>query len=310
MTVINKIAIQENTWTDLPLEQWEETYNALHLWSQIIGKIKLELTPFTNHWWNITFFLSATGLTTGIVPCKNKFFEIDFNFISHQLNIRTDDGKILSIELRSGTVSEFYHEVKEKLNALGIEIHIWTTPVEIDDRLPFDQDYRQRKYDPEYANRFWKCLLQANKIMKIFRSGFTGKASPVHFFWGSMDLAVTFFSGKSAPEHPGAPNVGRKVMVESYNSELASFGFWGGKGLGEAAFYSYAYPEPENYKNFRIASEEAYYNDTFREFILPYSAVINAEFPEKLILEFYRSTFQATEELSGWNRSLYKKDYI
>jgi len=287
---LNKPAtiIKKDVWPELPLNQWEETYSTVHLWTQVIGKIKLEFSEFINHWWNVTFFPTTSGLSTGIIPYKNTTFEMEFNFLNHHLVIKMDNGKKELIKLQSGTISEFYEEVKEKLKTLGIKIHIWTVPVEIDDRLPFDKDHRPRVYDPEFAQRYWKALVQVNKVMKLFRSGFTGKASPVQFFWGSLDIAVTFFSGKPAPEHPGAPNIGRKVMVESYNSELASFGFWAGKGIGEAAFYAYAYPEPENYKDFTIEPSAAYYNDTFREFILPYSAVKNSV------------------ELSNWDRSLYK----
>ena len=297
---------RQNVWPDLFLPEWEETYSTVHLWTQIIGKIKLQFAEFTNHWWNITFSVTATGFTTGVIPYGSKSFEIDFNFISHELIMRLDDGRTESIKLQEGTVAQFYAEVKEKLKSLGIEIHIWTVPVEIDERLPFEQDNRMRKYDQEYMHRYWTILLHADKVMKIFRSGFTGKASPVHFFWGAFDIAVTFFSGRPAPEHPGVPNVGKKVMTESYNAELASFGFWGGKGMGDAAFYAYAYPEPENYKNFAIEPKEEKYNDTFREFILPYADIKNFEYPEDKILEFYRSAFKAAEELSNWDRTLYK----
>ncbi|MBX9851893.1 MAG: hypothetical protein K2X86_09055 [Cytophagaceae bacterium] len=298
---------KENTWPELTLQEWEETYSIVHLWMQVIGKIKLQFAEFTNHWWNITFSLTATGITSGIIPYGSKSFEMEFNFISHELIIKTDDGRTETIKLQSGTVAAFYLEIKEKLQSLGIEINIWTVPVEIDDRLPLDQDHRWRNYNPTHIHHYWKILLQTSKVMKIFRSGFTGKASPVHFFWGSFDIAVTFFSGRPAPEHAGAPNVGKKVMRESYNAELASFGFWGGKGVGEAAFYAYAYPEPDNYKNFAIEPAEANYNETFREFILPYAAIINHKYPEDKILDFYRSAFKAAEELSNWDRSLYKE---
>jgi hypothetical protein len=299
---------KEVAWPDLPLAKWEETYDLIHRWSQIIGKIKLEFSPLINHWWNVTFFPSASGLTTGIIPYGDKCFEIEFDFIFHKLQLKSGDGRSNYINLESGNIAEFYFEIKEKLKKLGIEINIWTVPVEIDDRLPFEQDYRPRKYDPYYANTFWKILVQVSKAMNIFRSGFTGKASPVHFFWGSLDLAVTFFSGRSAPEHPGSPNVGRKVMIESYNSELASFGFWAGKGLGEAAFYAYAYPEPVDYKKFKVYPKQAaYYNETLGDFILPYSFVRSAESPEKVILDFFKSTFKAAAELGNWDKVMFSK---
>jgi hypothetical protein len=295
---VESIEKREAAWPELILEEWKETYTTLHLWSQIVGKVKLEFAPFINHWWNVTFLPSASGLTTGIIPYGDRSFEMEFDFISHQLNIKTNEGKRASVPLKSGTIADFYGEIKEKLKSLGIEIHIWPVPVEIDDRLPFDQDYRSGTYNASYANRFWQVMVQASKAMTAFRSGFTGKASPVHFFWGSMDFAVTLFSGKSAPEHPGAPNVGRKVMVEAYNAELASFGFWGGKGLGEAAFYAYTYPEPGHYRHSRIKPKEAYYNEAFREFILPYAVVRQAAFPEKMIMDFYQGAFDAT----GWRK--------
>jgi hypothetical protein len=298
---------REVVWPDLPLDKWKETYDIIHLLSQIVGKIKLQFAPFINHWWNITFSLSASGFTTGIIPYGDKCFEIEFDFILHKLNLKLEDGSLTSIDLKSGTIAEFYFEIKRKLNALGIEINIWPVPVEIEDRMPFDKDYRPRKYDPDYANRFWKSLVQVSKVMNIFRSGFTGKSSPVHFFWGSLDLAVTFFSGRPAPEHPGSPNIGRQVMVESYNAELASFGFWGGQGLGEAAFYAYAYPEPVDYKKIKIYPKQAYYYEIFRDFILPYSVVQNSEFPEKVILGFFKSAFKAAAELGNWDKSLYRK---
>lgn len=290
----------------LPIQEWEGTYKTIQLWSEIIGKIKLEFCPFVNHWWNITFYPTASGLTTGVIPYVDRFFQIDFDFITHQLVIKTDSGNSAVIRLSSGTIADFYAEVKEKLNSLDIGIHIWTVPVEIEDRTPFDKDNRVRNYDPEYAHRYWKALLEVHNIMAIFRSGFTGKASPVHFFWGSVDLAVTFFSGRPAPEHPGVPTVGREVMVEAYNAELASFGFWGGVGTDDAAFYAYAYPEPNGYHAYTIMPQEAYYNERFGEFILPYESVRTSPNPIDKVLSFYRSAFAAAEDLANWDRSLYK----
>jgi hypothetical protein len=304
----SKIVNKEDVWPELYSDQWEETSDMLHLWMQMVGKIKLEFSPFMNHWWNISFIPSASGLTTSIIPYKSSWFEMEFNFVVHTLFIRTADGREDFIKLRSGNIAGFYDELKSKLKSLGIEIHIWTVPVEMEDRLPFDKDYRERKYDPDYAGRFWRCLVQVSKVLHIFRCGFRGKASPVHFFWGAMDLALTFFSGKPAPEHPGVPYVGRQVMIEAYNAELASFGFWGGKGLGEPAFYSYTYAEPENYKDSFVKPEEAYYNHTFREFILPYAAVRKARFPENFIMEFFTSSLQAAMNTGNWDMSLYCKE--
>lgn len=297
---IVKTNIQETTWPDLLLAEWEDTYNSLQLMMQMVGKIKLEYTSPVNHWWNATFYPCSSGLTTGLIPYKNISFEMEFDFASHLLKIKCSDGRKKKISLAPVSIAEFYAELKETMQSLSIDIHIWPVPVEIDDRLPFDQDLRSRKYDPDYVHRFWNCLLQVNKIMNRFRTGFEGKASPVHFFWGSLDLALTFFSGRPAPEHPGGPNVSRKVMIEAYKSELASFGFWGGKGLGEAAFYAYAYPEPAGFKGRKILPPEAYYNETFGEFILPYSAVQKSLNPEQMVFDFYRNTFRLSEELASW----------
>lgn len=303
---MERVVMENEVWPELNLEEWEDTYDTLHLWMQMVGKIKLEFTPFINHWWNITFSLTASGLTTGVIPYGKQVFEIEFDFIEHRLYLKVDDGRSDFLILKSGTAGDFYKELKEKLEYLGIEIHIWPVPVEMEDRTPFGQDCRPRIYDPYYANRYWRALMQTGRVMNIFRSAFTGKASPVHFFWGSLDLALTFFSGKPAPVHPKVPNVGRKVMAEAYNAELASFGFWGGKGLGDAAFYAYAYPEPAGYKNFPVKPEAAFYHETLKEFILPYAAVEHILYPEKLILEFFRSCFKAVGASGNWNKELYR----
>jgi len=310
LSIVNEVATEKASWPDLPLETWEDTYDTLHLWTQIVGKIKLEFSPFINHWWNVTLSVSSSGLTTGLIPYGNRGFEILFDFVSHQLVITTTDGKSSFLNLKSGTIADFYFELKGILNSLGIKMNIWPVPVEIDDRTPFDQDFRDRKYNSFYANQYWKILVLVNKVLSIFRSGFKGKTSPVHFFWGSMDLAVTLFSGNPAPLHPGAPNVAKKVTEESYNSELASFGFWGGKGLGAPAFYAYAYPEPTGFNQFRSEPNQAYYNTAFKEFVLPYKAVIESPLPEKSILDFYRSVFLAVAELAHWDESLYKERMV
>jgi hypothetical protein len=309
-TLISKPPALDNAiWPELSLTEWEGTYTILHLWSQIIGKIKLQFVPYTNHWWNITFTLSSSGLTTGIIPFNSGCFEVEFDLLTHELIIKLSDGRKTSIPLKSGTVAGFYSELKDRLQNLGIEMKIWPVPVEMEDRTPFNEDNRFREYVPEHATRFWLCLIQVNRVMQIFRSGFSGKSSPIHFFWGSLDLALTFFSGKPAPDHSGIPTVGKEVMVKAYNAELASFGFWGGKGLGEAAFYAYSYPEPENYSNWKIEPEGAYYDKNFREFIFPYSRLRAAKSPDKALLNFYTSAFLAAKDVCNWDETLFK-DYI
>lgn len=299
-------SIKEEVWPDLPLVKWQETYELIHLVTQIIGKIKLQLVPFKNHWWNISFLPTIYGFTTGIIYYKNRCFEIDFDFLFHKINIKLDDGTIENIELRSDSVSNYYKEIKEKFSNLGIEIEIWPVPVEIEYRLPFNKDNLYRAYHTEYMVSLQKIIVQVTKIMETFRARFTGKASPVHFFWGAFDMAVTFFSGKPAPEHPGVPNVGKKVMVEAYNAELASFGFWPGMGLGEPAFYAYSYPEHPGYNEYQMKVEGAYYHDILREFILPYSTIIHKDNPEQEILNFFISAYRASETSGNWDKNLYK----
>jgi hypothetical protein len=237
------------------------------------------------------------------MPFKSMYCQIDFDFIDHEMRIITDTGNSRSIELKPRTVADFYNAAMEALNSLGIQAPIWTTRVEVPERTPFEQDTTHSSYDPEYAQRHWSVLVQADRVMKEFRSRFIGKVSPVHFFWGAFDLAVTRFSGRRAPEHPGVPNVGRSVMVEAYSHEVSSCGFWPGAGLGEPAFYAYAYPEPDGFKDYAVNPEEAYYNKDWGEFILPYEAVRTAESPDEKLLEYLQSTYEAAATLSKWDRN-------
>jgi hypothetical protein len=305
MVKINQIytSSQEDIWPSLPWETWQDTCNTLHLWTQIIGKIRLELTPKINHCWEVPFYVTARGLTTSPMPYKSSIFQIDLDFLAHEMQIVKDNGEIRSIKLRPISVAEFYQETMTALNSLGIEVNIWTTPVEIPDRTPFEQDTKHNSYDREYAQRFWKVLVQVDRVLKQFRSRFIGKVSPVHFFWGAFDIAVTRFSGRTAPKHPGVPNVARSVMVEAYSHEVSSCGFWPGAGLGEPAFYAYAYPEPEGFKNYTVRPEEAYYNTDWGEFILPYEAVRIAPSPDDKLLAFLESTYEAAANLSNWDRA-------
>jgi hypothetical protein len=289
-------------WPKLPLEAWQDTCATLHMWTQIVGKIRLQLAPMINHWWQVAFYLTSRGFTTSPMPYNSKYCQIDFDFIEHKMNITADNGNTRSIELKPLSVADFYKLTMETLNSLGVEPTIWTTPVEVSERVPFEKDNTHSAYDPEYAHRHWKVLIQADRVMKEFRSRFIGKVSPVHFFWGAFDLAVTRFSGRRAPDHPGVANVARSVMVEAYSHEVSSCGFWPGVGLGEPAFYAYAYPEPEGFKEYPVQPKEAYYDKDWGEFILPYEAVRTAELPDEKLLAFLQSTYEAAATLGMWDR--------
>lgn len=293
---------EEPVWPELPLEAWQDTCATLHMWTQIIGKIRLQLAPMTNHWWQAVFYITARGFTTSPMPFNSRYCQIDFDFIDHEMRISTDAGDSRSVALKPRSVADFYHSTMEALASLGIDVAIWTTPVEVPERIPFEQDHTHATYDPEYARHHWKVLVQADRVLKAFRARFTGKVSPVHFFWGAFDLAVTRFSGRRAPAHSGVPNVARSVMVEAYSHEVSSCGFWPGTGLGEPAFYAYAYPEPEGFRDYPVRPEEAYYNKDWGEFILPYEAVRMAESPDGKLLAFLQSTYEAAADLGGWDR--------
>jgi hypothetical protein len=295
-------AHREDRWPDLPLKAWEDTYATLHLWTQIIGKIRLKLAPITNHWWNVTFYVTSSGLTTSPIPYGSHIFQIDFDFLIHQMCIKTDIGDTRTIALKPRSVADFYAETMSALTSLGINVSIWTTPVEIPDRTPFEQDHTHAAYDPEYAHRFWRVLVQTDRVFKSFRCSCVGKVSPVHFFWGAFDIAVTRFSGRRAPEHPGGPNVARYVMLEAYSHEVSSCGFWPGAGLGMPAYYAYAYPEPEGFKDYPVQPKAAFYHKDIREFILPYDEVRLADDPDRELLAFLQSTYEAAAETGGWDR--------
>ena len=298
---------KEVSWPQLPLEAWQDTCSTLHLWSQIIGKIRLAFTPLVNHWWQVPFYMTSRGWTTSPIPYKENIFQIDFDFIDHQIQITTDRGDFRSLELKPRSVSDFYKETMEILYSLGIEVHLWTTPVELPERIPFEQDSTHSSYDPEYAQRHWRVLVQVDRVLKEFRSRYLGKVSPVHFFWGAFDLAVTRFSGRRAPDHPGVPNVARSVMLEAYSHEVSSCGFWPGPGLGEPAFYAYAYPEPAGFSEIPVQPQEAYYNKDWGEFILPYEAVRTAASPDGMLLAFLQSTYEGAANLGKWDRALLER---
>jgi len=290
-------------WPDLPLDAWQETCITLHRWMQIVGKIRLALAPPVPHCWQVPLYVTARGLTTSPIPYGNLIFQIDFDFIDHELQLQTSQGAKRSFELSPRSVADFYREIMDQLHALGIDVSIWTVPVEIEDRTPFERDLQHRAYDPEHARRFWQILVQVDRVLKTFRCRFVGKVSPVHFFWGGFDMAVTRFSGRRAPPHPGFPNVARSVMLDAYSHEVSSCGFWPGAGLGMPSFYAYAYPEPKGFGEYPIQPREAYYNTTFREFLLPYDVVRTASAPDETLLAFLQSTYEAAAILGQWDRA-------
>lgn len=303
----------DEAWPNLPYGAWKETYATLHMWTQIVGKIRLVSMPWTNHSWHVALYPTARGLTTSRMPHGGRTFQIDFDFIEHRLLLRVSDGAVGSMELRPRSVADFYRELFAKLAALGLDLRIHTMPNEVVDAIPFDQDEVHASYDAEQTNRFWRALVQADRVFNAFRARFIGKCSPVHFFWGAFDLAVTRFSGRPAPEHPaGVPNCPDWVMREAYSHEVCSCGFWpGGDLLPEPVFYAYAYPEPDRFGVAPVRPGKAFYHDTLREFILPYEAVRRAESPDSMLLEFLQSSYEAAADLGHWDRaSLEQKRWL
>lgn len=290
-------------WPALPLAPWRDTYDTLHMWMQIVGKVRLELAPWINHSWGSALYVTTRGITTSPIPYGTQTFAIDFDFVDHALRVTTCRGTNGSYDLAPMSVAEFYRETMNVLHSLGIDVKILARPVEVEEAIPFAQDDRHASYDAAAVHRWWLALVQVNRIFAEFRSRFIGKASPVHFFWGAFDLAVTRFSGRPAPRHPGgAPNCADWVMHEAYSHELSSAGFWPGAGLGEPAFYSYAYPEPAGYRDYPIRPNVAYYHDGLRELILPYDAVRTAEQPDETLLQFLQSAYEAAATLAQWDR--------
>ncbi|MGB7953169.1 MAG: DUF5996 family protein, partial [Candidatus Nitrosopolaris sp.] len=270
---------------------------------QIVGKIRLASTPLVNHWWNVTLYVTPRGLTTSNMSYNGRFFQIDFDFIAHRLLIETSEGAAKTIALRPRSIAEFYQDTMTALASLGIPVNIWSTPVEVSDRTPFEKDQKKVAYDPEYAQRVWRILAQTSRVLMKFRSRFKGKASPVHFFWGGFDLAVTRFSGRTAPSHPGVPNCPRFVADEAYSHEVSSCGFWPGGGLvDEPTFYAYAYPEPQGFKDYPIQPQKAFYHLEMCEFLLPYDVVRTAKSPDEVLLGFLQSTYEAAATGAKWDR--------
>jgi hypothetical protein len=291
-------------WPELNYADWKDTCATLHMWTQIVGKVRLKLAPWTNHSWHVTLYVTARGLTTSPIPHGTDTFEIRFDFVDHNLRILKSDGATRTIELKPRSVADFYHAVMTALDELGLAVKIDTMPNEIVNPIPFEKDETHRAYDPEYANRFWRVLVQTDRVFKEFRSRFCGKCSPVHFFWGSFDFAVTRFSGRQAPPHPGGvPHLPDSITREAYSQEVSSLGFWPGADvMPEALFYSYAYPEPAGFAQAKVKPEAASYNEQLREFTLAYHAVRTAKSPDETLLDFAQSTYDAASTLGKWDR--------
>jgi Family of unknown function (DUF5996) len=297
--------LPENGWPELPLDAWKDTCATVHMWTQIVGKVRLALSPHINHWWEVPLYVNSRGLTTSPIPYANRAFEVQFDFLEHRLFITVNDGQAKSIPLRPQSVAAFYAEFMSALRSLGIEIRIWPMPVEIPDPIRFDRDQQHASYDRMYVERFWKILILVDAILKRFRSGFIGKHSPVHFFWGSFDLASTRFSGRRAPGRPGADPITR----DAYSHEVISAGFWpGGGDVKGAAFYAYAAPEPNGFKTASVRPAQAFYSP-LGEFLLMYDDVRVSANPEEAIMEFLGSTYEAAANLGEWPRAELEQDF-
>jgi hypothetical protein len=293
----------EAIWPALDYHEWQDSCATLHMMTQIVGKVRLAHAPLVNHWWQVPLYVTSRGLTTSAMPRGARTFQIDFDFIDHRLCIDVSDGRRDSIPLAPRAVADFYAEFIGRLRALDLDTHLWTTPVEIADPIPFEEDRLHAAYDPGQVARFWQALVQIDQVFTAFRSRFLGKASPVHFFWGSFDLAVTRFSGRSAPPPPSNPNIPDFINREAYSHEVSSCGFWPGNGgFGRPAFYSYAYPAPAGFAEAAIAPSEAFYHKEIGEFILPYDTVRQAPSPRQLLLDFLESTYAAAATLGNWDR--------
>jgi hypothetical protein len=289
----------------IPLAGWQDTRDTLHLYTQVVGKIRLANEPLVNHWWNTTRSVTATGLTTSLMPHPTgSAFQIDFDFCEHRVDISTVDGAHRSLPLEDRPVADFHRAVMAMLDELGLSTTIWPVPVEIPGAIPFADDHIHVRYDPDAAHRFWVALVEMQRVFPSFRGRFVGKASPVHLFWGALDLAYTRFSGRRAPAHPGgAPNCGPHVMVEAYSHEVSSCGYWPGPPGEEGIFYAYAYPEPPGYRDAAIAAAGARWDDDLGEFILPYELVRMADDPDAVLLAFLQSTYEAAADAAGWERA-------
>jgi Family of unknown function (DUF5996) len=294
--------MDDHRWPALPVAEWEATRDTLQLWTQIVGKVRMQRTPVMSHWWNVPLYVTARGLTTSLIPAGDRGFQIDLDLVEHRLDVIVSDGTTRSVALAPKTTARFYAEMTDALDGAGLATALWTMPVEIPGAIPFDEDEQHRSYDADQVARFWRLLIQADRVFEVFRSRFLGKVSPVHLFWGALDLAVTRFSGRPAPPHPGgAPNCGPQVMHEAYSHEVSSAGYWPGPD-GEGVFYSYAYPQPEGFAEVDLGVPGASWDDALGEFVLPYTAVRTAADPDDLLLSFLQASYEAAADLAAWDR--------
>ncbi len=290
-------------WPTLTLSAWDDTRVTLHLWTQVVGKIRLALEPMINHWWQVPLYVSARGLTTAMMHTGSRGLEVEFDFVDHRLGLRTSDGRTGQVALEPRSVADFYRATMGALADLDVRVEIFARPVELPEAIPFPEDEQHRSYDPAAAQRFWLALLQSHRVMHQFRARYIGKVSPVHFFWGAADLAVTRFSGRPAPKHPGGvPNCPDWVQQMAYSHEVHSCGFWPG-GSDEGSFYAYAYPQPAGFADWPVKPAAAFYDAGLGEFVLPYAEVRRAVDPDALLMTFFESTYEAAAELAGWDRA-------
>lgn len=296
---------ESDPWPALPLQAWSDTCATFHMWTQIVGKIRLTESAWLNHSWHSTLYVTSRGLTTSPIPHGTRTFQIDFDLINHELIVQTSDGALFNTPLLPQSVAEFYRQLMDALARMHLDVRIHARPNEVPDPIPFARDETHRAYDAQYVNRFWRALVQSDRIFKIFRGRFIGKCSPVHLFFGALDLAVTRFSGRGAPEHPGGiPHLPDRITREAYSHEVSSCGFWAGGGaIAYPAYYSYAYPEPEGFARSKVRPDQAFYSADLREFILPYDVVRDAANPDETLLEFLQSTYEAAADLGRWDRA-------
>lgn len=297
------ITANNEAWPALPQAEWSDTCATLQLWIQMVGKVRMALTPPINHCWNVTLYPTVLGLTTGLMAYGTRTLQIDFDFIEHLLVVETSEGASRTIPMKPMTVAEFYERLMAALDYLGMPVRIWKMPCEVAAPIAFDMDDLHHAYDPEFAQRFWRVLLQATRVITDFRARFIGKVSPVHLFWGAMDLACTRFSGRTAPEHASMPGLPDRVTRDAYSHEVSSCGFWPGGPGNEPFFYSYAYPEPPGYADYPIAPAEAGFNAAFGEFVLPYEEMRQSADPDATLLEFLQSTYEAAANCAIWDRA-------
>lgn len=303
--MLNESADSAERWPSLPFEAWEETRATLHMWTQIVGKVRLALAPMVNHWWQASLLVTPRGLTTSAMPHGRRLFRIDFDFLDHRLLVETDDGVRRALALEPRSVADFHAELMATLREMALEVRIWRMPVEVKDPIPFDEDHEHVTYDPVSAHRFWRTLSQVDRVLQASRENYLGKCSPPVLFWGALDIAMTFFSGRRAPRHPGGIlHLTDRVVREAYSHEVASVGWWPGSGaVREASFFAYAYPEPAGYRKALIRPRAAYYSEAMSEYLLPYESVRTAPDPDAALRTFVQSTYDAAAELGGWDRA-------